>query len=130
MSEPHGKRWEMEKRETVKMFILPRNCRNTTILSDCNLTNASIEYLFRCCYFSHYAKSTLLLVYNVRLKEYKIKVIVEAEAKQLGNHSRFMDFVSPWCNAGKETRQLFFLASLRCLQNMQILAVSLLSILN
>ena len=30
-----------------------------------------------------------------------------------------MDLASPWCNTGEETKWLFFLVSLRCLQNIQ-----------
>ena len=41
-----------------------------------------------------------------------------------------MDLASPWCYAREETRRLFFLASFRCLQNVQKWAVSLSSVPN
>ena len=47
--------------EDVNTTIGLQKCNNT--LSYCNLTNVSIEYLFRHCYFSHHAKSTPLLMY-------------------------------------------------------------------
>ena len=37
--------------------------KHNNALSYYNLTNVSIEYLFRHCYFSHHAKSTPLFVY-------------------------------------------------------------------
>ena len=60
------------------------NCYNT--LSYCNLTNVSIEYLFRHCYFSHHAKSTPLAVYyGFRDKSYHGS---RSCRKQLGNRAR------------------------------------------
>ena len=55
----------------------------------------------------------------------EIKVI--AEAKAVGNNSeiaRDYGLSEPWCDAREETRRLFLLASLRCLQNVQKWAVS------
>ena len=77
MSEPHGKNCEMasltqqltnENKHKRKKKRISEDANTTTRLqkhgnSYCNLTNVSIEYLFRHCYFSHHAKSTPLFVY-------------------------------------------------------------------
>ena len=103
-----------KKSKSVKMLILLHDCRNTTILSvtvTWQTFQSSISFV---TYFSHHAK-TFCSSYTMA---FNIKVIVEEKAAQ--KSLKIMDLVSPWCDAGEGTRWQFFLASLRCLQNVQI----------
>ena len=52
-----------KKRISEDVNTTARLQKHNNNLSYCNLTNVSIEYLFRHCYFSHHAKSTLLFIY-------------------------------------------------------------------
>ena len=117
--------WNKHKRKKLTsedVNTTTRLQKHNNNLSYCNLTNVSVEYLFRCCFFSHHTKSTPLFIYY----GFQYIKISWKLRKKTQKSLEIKDLASPWCNAGEETsRWLFFLASLRWLQKVQKWAVSL-----
>ena len=134
MSKPHKNHWEMahltqklmnwnkHKRKKVNQW----RCKYYHATAETTILSVTVTWQTFQSSISFVAVIFLIMpkaCHSSYAMDFKIKV-------KLKQNSRFMDFGSPWCDAGEETRQLFFLVNLRCLQNVQKWAVSLQSIPN
>ena len=105
---------EKKKRISEDVNTSTRLQKHNNTLSYCNLTNVSIEYLFRLVIF--------LITPKARRSSYTMAFMIKVIAEAVENSSeiaRDYGLSEAMCDAGDETRRQFFLESLRCVQNVQ-----------